>query len=162
MKISIVVAASENLVIGYKNALPWHISDDLKHFKQITINHSVVMGRKTFESIGKPLKERRNIVVSRDRTLKIEGVEVVNSLDEAIHRTKNENEIFIIGGEQIYKIAMPIATNMYITKVHSNIKGDAFFPAFDENEWKILTQKDSETSEGLNFSFIEYQKKVRD
>jgi dihydrofolate reductase len=160
MKISIVVAASENLVIGYKNALPWHISEDLKHFKQITINHSVVMGRKTFESIGKPLKERRNIVISRDGTLKIEGAEVVNSLDEAIHRTKNENEIFIIGGEQIYKIAMPIATHMHITKVYNNIKGDAFFPAFDENEWKILTQKDSETSEGLKFSFIEYQKIV--
>ena len=160
MKVTIIVAASENLVIGYKNALPWHISEDLKHFKQITINHSVVMGRKTFESIGKPLKERRNIVVSRDRTLKIEGVEVVNSLDEAIHRTKNENEIFIIGGEQIYKIAMPIATHMHVTKVYNNIKGDAFFPAFDENEWKILTQKDSETSEGLKFSFIEYQKIV--
>ena len=160
MKISIVVAASENLVIGYKNALPWHISEDLKHFKQITINHSVVMGRKTFESIGKPLKERRNIVISRDGTLKIEGAEVVNSLDEAIHRTKNENEIFIIGGEQIYKIAMPIATHMHVTKVYNNIKGDAFFPAFDENEWKILTQKDSETSEGLKFSFIEYQKIV--
>jgi dihydrofolate reductase len=160
MKITIFVAASENLVIGYKNALPWHISEDLKHFKQITINHSVVMGRKTFESIGKPLKERRNIVVSRDRTLKIDGVEVVNSLDEAIHRTKNENEIFIIGGEQIYKIAMPIATHMHITKVYNNIKGDAFFPAFDENEWKILTQKDSETNEGLKFSFIEYQKIV--
>ena len=118
------------------------------------------MGRKTFESIGKPLKERRNIVISRDGTLKIEGAEVVNSLDEAIHRTKNENEIFIIGGEQIYKMTMPIATNMHITKVHSNIKGDAFFPAFDENEWKILTQKDSETNEGLKFSFIEYQKIV--
>ena len=160
MKISIVVAASENLVIGYKNALPWHISEDLKHFKQITINHSVVMGRKTFESIGKPLKERRNIVISRDGTLKIEGAEVVNSLDEAIHRTKNENEIFIIGGEQIYKIAMPIATHMHVTKVYNNIKGDAFFPAFDENEWKILTKKDSETNEGLKFSFIEYQKIV--
>ena len=118
------------------------------------------MGRKTFESIGKPLKERRNIVISRDGTLKIEGTEVVNSLDEAIHRTKNENEIFIIGGEQIYKIAMPIATHMHVTKVYNNIKGDAFFPAFDENEWKILTQKDSETNEGLKFSFIEYQKIV--
>ena len=160
MKVTIIVAVSENLVIGYKNALPWHISEDLKHFKQITINHSVVMGRKTFESIGKPLKERRNIVISRDGTLKIEGAEVVNSLDEAIHRTKNENEIFIIGGEQIYKIAMPIATHMHVTKVYNNIKGDAFFPAFDENEWKILTKKDSETNEGLKFSFIEYQKIV--
>lgn len=160
LKITIIVAASENQVIGYKNALPWHISEDLKHFKKITINHSVVMGRKTFESIGKPLKERRNIVISRDGTLKIEGAEVVNSLNEAIHRTKNENEIFIIGGEQIYKIAMPIATHMHVTKVYNNIKGDAFFPAFDENEWKILTQKNSETNEGLKFSFIEYQKIV--
>ena len=159
-KITIIVAASENLVIGDKNVLPWYISEDLKHFKKITINHSVIMGRKTFESIGKPLKDRRNIVISRDKTLKIEGVEVVNSLDDAIYRTKDQNEIFIIGGEQIYKIAMPIATHMHITKVHSNIKGDAFFPAFDENEWKILTQKDSETNEGLKFSFIEYQKIV--
>ena len=159
-KITIIVAASENSVIGYKNALPWHISEDLKNFKKITINHSVIMGRKTFESIGKPLKDRRNIVISRDKTLKIEGVEVVNSLDDAVCRTKDENEIFIIGGEQIYKMAMPISTNMHITKVHNNIKGDAFFPAFDENEWNILTQKDSETNEGLKFSFIEYEKKV--
>ena len=159
-KITVIAAVSENLVIGYNNALPWHISEDLKNFKKITTNHSVVMGRKTFESIGKPLKERRNIVISRDKALKISGVEVVNSLDDAICLTKDENEIFIIGGEQIYKMAMPIATNMHITKVHSNIKGDAFFPAFDKNEWNILTQKDSETIEGLKFSFIEYQKIV--
>ena len=159
-KITVIVAVSENLVIGYKNALPWHISEDLKNFKKITTNHSVVMGRKTFESIGKPLKDRRNIVISRDKALKIRGVEVVNSLDDAICLTKDENEIFIIGGEQIYKMAMPISTNMHITKVHNNIKGDAFFPAFDENEWNILTQKDSETNEGLKFSFIEYQKIV--
>ena len=151
---------STNRTIGRDNGLPWRLPKDMKHFMRSTMGKPVIMGRKTFESIGKPLKERRNIVVSRDRTLKIEGVEVVNSLDEAIHRTKNENEIFIIGGEQIYKIAMPIATHMHITKVYNNIKGDAFFPAFDENEWKILTQKDSETNEGLKFSFIEYQKIV--
>jgi len=159
-KITIIVAASENLVIGYKNALPWHISEDLKNFKKITINHSVIMGRKTFESIGRPLKDRRNIVISRDKTLKIEGVEVVNSLDDAIYRTKDENEIFIIGGEQIYKMAMPIATNMHITKVYSNIEGDAFFPTFDESEWKILSQNDLESNEGLKFSFIDYERIV--
>ena len=159
-KITIIVAASENSVIGYKNALPWNISEDLKYFKKITINHSVIMGRKTFESIGKPLKDRRNIVISRDKTLKIEGVEIVNSLDDAIFRTKDQNEIFIIGGEQIYKMAMPFATNMHITKVYTNIEGDAFFPAFDESEWKILTQNDLETNEGLKFSFIDYEKIV--
>ena len=159
-KITIIVAASENLAIGYKNTLPWHISEDLKNFKKITINHSVVMGRKTFESIGKPLKDRRNIVISRDKTLKIDGVEVVNSLDDAIYRTKDENEIFIIGGEQIYKMAMPITTNMHITKVYRNLKGDVFFPDFDESEWKILSQNDLETNEGLKFSFINYERTV--
>lgn len=159
-KITIIVAASENSVIGYKNALPWNISEDLKYFKKITINHSVIMGRKTFESIGKPLKDRRNIVISRDKTLKIEGVEVVNSLDDAIFRNKDQNEIFIIGGEQIYKMAMPFATNMHITKVYTNIEGDAFFPAFDEREWKILSQKDLESNEGLKFSFINYERTV--
>ena len=126
-KITVIVAVSENLVIGYKNALPWHISEDLKNFKKITTNHSVVMGRKTFESIGKPLKDRRNIVISRDKALKIEGVEVVNSLDDAICLTKDENEIFIIGGEQIYKMAMPIATNLHITKVYCTVEGRCIF-----------------------------------
>ena len=159
-KITIIVAASENSVIGYKNALPWHISEDLKNFKKITINHSVIMGRKTFESIGKPLKERRNIVISRDKTLKIEGVEVVNSLDDAVYRTKDENEIFIIGGEQIYKIALPISTNMHITRVYSTIEGDAFFPTFENSQWKILSQNDLESNEGLKFSFIDYERIV--
>ena len=159
-KITIIVAASENSVIGYKNALPWHISEDLKNFKKITINHSVIMGRKTFESIGKPLKDRRNIVISRDKKLKIEGVEVVNSLDDAVCRTKDENEIFIIGGEQIYKIALPIATNMNITRVYSTIEGDAFFPTFENSQWKILSQNDLESNEGLKFSFIDYERIV--
>jgi dihydrofolate reductase len=159
-KITIIVAASENSVIGYKNALPWHISEDLKNFKKITINHSVIMGRKTFESIGKPLKDRRNIVISRDKTLKIEGVEVVNSLDDAVCRTKDENEIFIIGGEQIYKIALPIATNMHITRVYRTIEGDAFFPTFENSQWKILSQNDLESNEGLKFSFIDYERIV--
>ena len=159
-KITIIVAASENSVIGYKNALPWHISEDLKNFKKITINHSVIMGRKTFESIGKPLKDRRNIVISRDKTLKIEGIEVVNSLDDAVCRTKDENEIFIIGGEQIYKIALPIATNMHITRVYRTIEGDAFFPTFENSQWKILSQNDLESNEGLKFSFIDYERIV--
>lgn len=159
-KITVIVAVSENLVIGYKNALPWHISEDLKNFKKITTNHSVVMGRKTFESIGKPLKDRRNIVISRDKALKIAGVEVVNSLDDAICLTKDENEIFIIGGEQIYKMAMPIATNLHITKVYCTVEGDAFFPAFDLCDWKILTQNDKKTNEELKFSFIHYERIV--
>jgi len=157
-KITIIVAISENLVIGHRNTLPWHISEDLKNFKKITLNHSVIMGRKTFESIGKPLKYRRNIVISRNKNLQISGVEIASSLDDAICLTKSEDEVFIIGGEQIYEIALPIATNMFITKVHSTIEGDAFFPNFDENQWKKLTQNDLESEEGIKFSFISYER----
>ena len=157
-KITIIVAVSENLVIGHRNTLPWHISEDLKNFKKITLNHSVIMGRKTFESIGKPLKYRRNIVISRNKNLQVSGVEIVSSLDDAICLTKAEDEVFIIGGEQIYEIALPIATNMFITKVHSTIEGDAFFPNFDENQWKKLTQNDLESEEGIKFSFISYER----
>jgi dihydrofolate reductase len=116
------------------------------------------MGRKTFESIGKPLKYRRNIVISRNKNLQISGVEIASSLDDAICLTKAEDEVFIIGGEQIYEIALPIATNMFITKVHSTIEGDAFFPNFDENQWKKLTQNDLESEEGIKFSFISYER----
>ena len=157
-KITIIVAISENLVIGHRNTLPWHISEDLKNFKKITLNHSVIMGRKTFESIGKPLKYRRNIVISRNKNLQISGVEIASSLDDAICLAKSEDEVFIIGGEQIYEIALPIATNMFITKVHSTIEGDAFFPNFDENQWKKLTQNDLESEEGIKFSFISYER----
>ena len=157
-KITIIVAVSENLVIGHRNTLPWHISEDLKNFKKITLNHSVIMGRKTFESIGKPLKYRRNIVISRNKNLQVSGVEIASSLDDAICLTKAEDEVFIIGGEQIYEIALPIATNMFITKVHSTIEGDAFFPNFDENQWKKLTQNDLESEEGIKFSFISYER----
>ncbi|MBT5573667.1 MAG: dihydrofolate reductase [Nitrosomonadales bacterium] len=157
-KITIIVAISENLVIGHRNTLPWHISEDLKNFKKITLNHSVIMGRKTFESIGKPLKYRRNIVISRNKNLQVSGVEIVSSLDDAICLAKSEDEVFIIGGEQIYEIALPIATNMFITKVHSTIEGDAFFPNFDENQWKKLTQNDLESEEGIKFSFISYER----
>ncbi|MBT3918533.1 MAG: dihydrofolate reductase [Nitrosomonadales bacterium] len=157
-KITIIVAVSENLVIGHRNTLPWHISEDLKNFKKITLNHSVIMGRKTFESIGKPLKYRRNIVISRNKNLQVSGVEIVSSLDDAICLAKSEDEVFIIGGEQIYEIALPIATNMFITKVHSTIEGDAFFPNFDENQWKKLTQNDLESEEGIKFSFISYER----
>ena len=157
-KITIIVAVSENFVIGIDNKLPWHISEDLKNFKKVTLNHSVIMGRKTFQSIGKPLIERRNIVITRDKALKISGVEVVTNLNDAIDLTNDEKEIFIIGGEQIYNIAMPLATNMIVTKVLTEIKGDAFFPIFNENQWEIISQKNSETEDGLKYSFINYQK----
>ena len=157
-KISIIVAMSQNFVIGLNNQLPWHISEDLKNFKKITLNHCVIMGRKTYDSIGKPLKDRRNIVISRNNSLLINGVEVVNSLDKAISIVDDSSEIFIIGGEQIYTISLPLATRLYVTKVNGNYKGDAFFPNFIQNEWREVAREDLISENNLNYSFLEYEK----
>ena len=157
-KISIIVAMSQNFVIGLNNQLPWHISEDLQNFKKITLNHCVIMGRKTYDSIGKPLKDRRNIVISRNNSLLIDGVDVVNSLDKAISMVEDSSEIFIIGGEQIYTISLPLATHLYVTKVNGDYKGDAFFPDFIQNEWREVAREDLISESNLKFSFIEYEK----
>ena len=157
-KISIIVAMSENSVIGLNNQLPWHISEDLKNFRKTTLNHCVIMGRKTYESIGKPLKDRRNIVISRSKSLLIDGVEVVNSLDRAISIVDDSSEIFIIGGEQIYTISLPIATHLYVTKVNGDYNGDAFFPDYIQDEWNEISREDLISESNLKFSFLKYEK----
>ena len=157
-KISIIVAMSQNSVIGLKNGLPWHIPEDLKNFRKITINHSVIMGRKTYDSIGKPLKDRDNIVISRDASLKIDGVEVVNSLEKAISKISESSEIFIIGGQQIYSIALSLSTHMYVTKVDGNFDGDAFFPDYIQDEWNEISREDLISESNLKFSFLKYEK----
>jgi dihydrofolate reductase len=157
-KISIIVAMSQNSVIGINNQLPWHISEDLKNFKKTTLNHCVIMGRKTYDSIGKPLNNRRNIVISRVSSLIIDGVEVVNSLEKAISMVKEALEIFIIGGEQIYSMALSLATHLYITKVDGHFKGDAFFPDLDQKEWKEIAREDLISESQLKFSFLKFER----
>ena len=157
-KISIIVAMSENFVIGLKNKLPWHISADLKNFKNITLGNPIIMGRKTYDSIGKPLKDRDNIVISRDNSLIIDGVEVLDSLEKAIFMTAEAPETFIIGGQQIYQIALPFATHMYITKVEGNFEGDAYFPDYNQEEWKEVGREDLITENNLKFSFLKYKR----
>jgi len=149
---------SQNYVIGIKNKLPWHISADLKNFKKITLGHPVIMGRKTYDSIGKPLKDRDNIVISRDNSLKIDHVEVVDSLEKAVFKTADSPEVFIIGGQQIYQIALPLATHMYVTKVDGNFEGDAYFPDYIQEEWREVAREDLITENNLNFSFLKYER----
>ena len=149
---------SQNNVIGLNNKLPWHISADLKNFKKITLNHPVIMGRKTYDSIGKPLKDRDNIVISRDNSLKIDHVEVVDSLEKAVFKTADSPEVFIIGGQQIYQIALPLATHMYVTKVDGNFEGDAYFPDYIQEEWREVAREDLITENNLNFSFLKYER----
>lgn len=135
--LSIAVAVAENYAIGKNNQLLWHMPADLKFFKQITSGHTIIMGRKTFDSVGRPLPNRRNIVISRDPNLKIDGVEVVNSLDEALSISKNEEKsVFIVGGAEIYKQALPKVDTLYLTTIHHNFEADTFFPEIDRNEWK--------------------------
>lgn len=144
MLISIVVAVAENHVIGKDNTLIWKLSDDLKNFKRITSGHSIIMGRKTFDSIGRPLPNRTNIIISRNNELKIEGCFVVNSLEAAFRLAANSDgndEAFIIGGATIYEQALPFVDKVYLTKVNASPEGDAFFDASVFDSWKIISEK---------------------
>ncbi|PCJ95052.1 MAG: diacylglycerol kinase [Hyphomicrobiales bacterium] len=135
-RISIIVGAAENNVIGHKGDMPWKVSADLKNFKKITLGKPIIMGRKTFESIGRPLPGRRNIVITRNPDWKAEGVDVFPSLEAAIEATSDSEEVMIIGGGELYKIAMPMADRVYLTRIHANPQGDTWFPELPETIWK--------------------------
>lgn len=134
--ISIIVAVAENGVIGDKNDLLWHISEDLKHFKALTTGHPVIMGRKTYDSLGRPLPNRRNVVITR-QDLDIEGCEVVHSLEEAVGLFPSDEEVFVIGGAQIYRQALDIADRFYLTRVMHAYEGDTSFPEWDTEKWVL-------------------------
>lgn len=160
--ISLVVAHANNNVIGINNQMPWHIPEDSKHFKEVTLEHPVIMGRKTYESIlnslGKPLPGRRNIVVS-SQTIDRDDIEIVNNLKDALEKVAGE-DAFIIGGTQLYQAALDqgIVDRMYITRIDASYDGDAFFPEYDLAEWEELDNRPSKTN-NVSYRFITYQKK---
>ncbi len=160
MTISIIVATSENHAIGKNNQLLWHMPADLKHFKDITAGHSIIMGRKTFDSVGKPLPKRRNIVVTR-QDITIPGCEVVRSIDEGIALCEGEVEVFIGGGAEIYRQAMLKTDRIYLTIIHKTYDADTFFPEIDYSEWKETEREDFQPDEKnkLPYSFITLEKK---
>lgn len=147
MKLSIIVAVSDNGVIGFKNDLPWRLSSDLKRFKSITMGHSILMGRKTFESLPKLLPGRKTVILTRQSDYKFEGAIVVDSLNSAIDVCREEAEAFVIGGAEIYHQALSSAARLYLTKVHAEIKGDTFFPSINWHEWKQLKVEHFEADE---------------
>ena len=138
---SIIVAVAENGVIGDQNRLLWHISEDLRRFKELTTGHPVVMGRKTYDSIGRPLPNRVNVVISRQEGLTLPGCTVVHSLPEALALFAEEEEVFVIGGAQIYAEALPLADRFYLTRVGRAYEGDTRFPAWDPSEWELIESK---------------------
>lgn len=157
--ISLIVAHDENRVIGFENKMPWHLPGDLKYFKEQTMGKPVIMGRKTFESIGKPLPGRRNIVISRNLAYQHEGIEVVTSLEEALSLVHGVPEVMIIGGEQIFRMALPLADRLYITKIEHSFEGDTYFPAYDD-EWQQVAEREPvQADAGYTFQYLVFERK---
>lgn len=152
MTVTIVVAIAENYAIGKNNQLLWHMPADLKHFKNITTGHTVIMGRKTYDSVGKPLPNRRNIIVTR-QDIKIEGCEVVKSIEDALALCANEDEVFIVGGAEIYKLAMSKTDRIYLTIIHHSFDADTLFPEIDYMEWKETAREDHRPDERNKFPY---------
>ncbi len=160
-KLSIIAAKAENNVIGNENQLIWHLPNDLKHFKQLTSGHPIIMGRKTFESIGKPLPNRTNIVITRKKDWNPEGILVVNSLHEAIEKGREiDEEVYIIGGGNIYEQSMDWADVLEITEVHHLFEGDTKFPEIDLNIWKETARTDfgKDEKHEFDYSFVRYER----
>ena len=152
---------SSNRVIGVNNTLPWHLSEDLKHFKSLTTGHTIIMGRKTYESIGRPLPNRRNIVISRNMEASYEGAEVVHSIENSFSISRNDNEVFVIGGSNIYQQALSLVDHLYITEIKKSFSGDAYFPEINKQIWVESSREDHITNDGLEFSFVKYQKNTK-
>jgi len=134
--VSLIVAMTRDGVIGRDNAMPWHLPDDLKHFKALTLGKPMLMGRKTFDSIGKPLPGRTSLVLTRDPQWRAAGVTVVRTLDDAFKAIAGAPELCVVGGSEVFRLTLPVAHRMHLTRIHANIPGDTRFPAFDESEWR--------------------------
>ncbi len=151
--LSIIVAMDNNNLIGNNNRLPWHLPADLAYFKKITTSKTIIMGRKTFDSIGKALPNRNNIIISSNKNLIIKNCEVINSLEQALHKYSNTQELIVIGGSSIYKQALPFAQKLYITKIDAIFNGDSYFPQFNQKIWQIISNKPHKIDKGNKFAY---------
>ncbi len=160
MTLSIIVAAAENGVIGHNNNLIWHLSSDLKHFKNITTGHTVIMGRKTFESMGKALPNRRNIVITANKAYTAPGCEIVPDIENALQLAAQEEEAFIIGGGTIYRAIWEKADKLYLTRVHTAPTGDISIPEVKASEWQEISREAHSADEKneYDYTFLEYRR----
>ncbi len=142
MDISIIVAMGRNNVIGKNNKMPWNLPEDLKYFKEVTMGHSIICGRKTLESMNGPLKDRRNVVLTRDKDFKWDNCEVIHSVEEALGMFKDcDEEVFVTGGEEIYRLFLPLTNKLYITEIDESFEGDTFFPKIINSQWQLISEK---------------------
>ncbi len=162
MIVSIIVAKAENNVIGKDNQLIWHLPEDMKFFRKMTTGHHVAMGRKTFESLGKPLSNRINYVITRNKSYDQEGVIVVYDIEEAIEkaRLKGADELFILGGGEIYRQSLALADRLVITEVKTTVEGDTYFPEFEKSDWKEVSRDEhpSDDRHAYDYAFVIYEK----
>jgi dihydrofolate reductase len=152
--LSLIVALANNRAIGINNTLPWHLPEDLKRFKALTTGHHIIMGRKTYESLGRLLPNRVTVIVTRNKNYFVEGALVAHSLQDAIKLCKNDDEVFIIGGAELYKEGLKIAQQLYITEVDLDVQGDAFFPEFDMKDWQETARENHVSAQGFAFSYL--------
>lgn len=151
--ITSIAAIAENYALGKDNDLVWHLPDDFKRFKKLTTGHAIIMGRKTFETFPKLLPNRKHIVITRDRSYQAENIEVVHTIEEALQSAQDDEQPFIIGGGEIYTLALPFTQKMELTHVHGTFEADAFYPAFDEEEWQVVEEQFHPTDEKHPYSF---------
>ena len=161
MKISLIVAMARNHAIGLNGQMPWHLPADLKHFRSITMGHPILMGRKTFEAIGRPLPGRRNLVISHNPEFKAEGVEVFNQIDAALENCANLEQVFVIGGATLYEAMLASADYLYLTEIDQDFAGDTFFPEFDRGDWKETDRQDvCDANTPFKYSFIKLARQI--
>ncbi len=145
--ISFLLAMDQNMLIGRDNDLPWHLPNDLKFFKRLTMGQTIVMGRKTLESFKKPLPGRRNVILTRDKNYRVPGIEVLNTPEQVLEMEKEVRELFIIGGSEVFNLFLPHADRLYITYIEDTFKGDAYFKDFNEQEWQLSSERVGVTDE---------------
>ena len=158
-QLSIIVAIANNQVIGVNNTLPWHLPEDLKRFRALTTGHHIIMGRKTYESLGRLLPGRTTVIVTRNKRYQLEGALIAHSLEAAVALCKNDDEVFLIGGAELYQDGLKLANKLYITEVDLTVDGDAFFPEFDLNLWQVASREAHTSAQDLPFSYITYIRK---
>jgi dihydrofolate reductase len=156
--ISIIAAIANNRVIGINNTLPWHLPEDLKRFRALTMGHHIVMGRKTFESLGRLLPGRNTVIVSRNQNYLVPGALAARSLEAALAACGNDKEVFVIGGAQLYREALSRADRLYLTEITADFDGDAHFPEVDTSVWKQVSREPHVSSSGLHFFYVNYQR----
>jgi len=157
-RLSIIVAMARNRVIGIENRLPWHIPGELKYFKGLTMGHHIIMGRKTYESIGRPLPGRTTVIVTRDPDYAQDGCLVAHSLPEAVALAGEDAEVFFVGGSSLYGQALAMANRLYITEIQADFDGDAHFPEFDRRIWREVSRSPQVTDSGLRFDYVVYDR----